>query len=370
MPTRPSIGALTGFIRLHERALVRASIVGLVLFGGLVSVGVIVSRIRIPVLDRVERIIDHWDNRWTRRLEYGEQLVKAKKYPQAAEYLAALDREFPARSVRHKRGEERERLLNALGQSYAGIGKKKLALETYRRLVEFDPRNFANHHLFVEASLKFHETELAEKQLAEILKIHPTHLPSVRTQIKIHFDKSNYAAVVAAFEKYFNAYLMQQVAAVLGQSSASVNVPVDGRFHDVELRITQLPETAGELVLQPGPFAIEIKQVTLQHPATVGVLGVGSAQLWPGQTSWRFQEMAPIGTNGFRALGPGAALRLVVPAQPRGVGEIHLSLRLFKPLDKDLSEMIRKSYHNLLRHDALKAMRDRSVASLTQGADL
>ena len=203
-------------------------------------------------------------------MEYGERLVTAKEYAQAVEFLVALDRDFPARVIEHKRGWERQRILRALGLSYSEMGKKQLALDTYRRLVDFDRRDFESRYLLAQACLKFGEPKLAEEHLAGVLKIHPTHMPSVRAYLKYHFDKGDFAAVIAAYETYLNAFLMRQITVGLGQSSANVYVPVDGRFHDLELRLTLLPEVSGELALRGEEFAIEIKQVTMQAPLLVG----------------------------------------------------------------------------------------------------
>jgi hypothetical protein len=251
--------------------------------------------------------------------------------------------------------------LRALGRSYAELGKKKLTLDTFRRLVEFDPRNFENHHLLAQASLKFHETDLAEKQLVEILTIQPTHMPSVRTQLKNHFDKSSYAAVVAAYEHYLNAFLIQTITVALGQSSVQVNVPVDGRYHDVDLRLMQSPGGAAELALQVGEYAIDIERVTLQAPLVVGQTGVAITPIWPSQTSWQVQEMERVGEGSFRALGRGASLRLKVPAQPQEIAAVHLRLRLFKSIDSDMWKMVALSYQRLLRYDDLKTAQARSV---------
>jgi tetratricopeptide (TPR) repeat protein len=368
MDRRPVSSDFTRFVRVHERELVAVSLLGLALLGGIVTVGILVNRIREPALDRVEQIINYWDDRWTRRLEHGERLVKDKEYAQAVEYLAALDRDFPARSVRHKRDMERERLLRALGTSYSELGKKRLALETYRRLVEFDPRNFESRHLLAEACLKFGELDLAVEHIAGVLKIHPTHMPSVRALLKIHFDKGNFAAVVDAYEAYLNAFLVQPAEAKLGQSSAKFNVPVDGRFHDVELRLNHSPDTPGELVLAAGQLAIEIKRVAIEAPVLVGKPGVPTVALWPGAILWRAQEMTPIGSGSYRALGPGAALRLDVPPQPRGVAKVYLTLRLFKPFDPELWGMVQKSYERLLKYDELKAARARSVEGIPVSA--
>ena len=124
MPRSPASHRFGRFFREHERSLVAVSIVSLLLLGAMAAIGVKMRGIRVSVLYRAERIVDYWDDRWTRRLEYGEGLVNAKDYPQAVEYLVALDRDFPAQYVKHKRDTERERLLRALGHSYAEMGKK------------------------------------------------------------------------------------------------------------------------------------------------------------------------------------------------------------------------------------------------------
>jgi tetratricopeptide (TPR) repeat protein len=248
------------------------------------------------------------------------------------------------------------------------MGKKRLALDTYRRLVEFDPRNFENRHLLAQACLRFGELDMAAEHLAGVLKIHPTHMPSVRALLKIHFDKGNFAAVIAAYETYLNAFLVQQAEATLGQSSAKFNVPVDGRFHDVEVRLNHSPDTPAELALAVGQLAIEIKRVAIEAPLLVGKPGVPTVPLWPGETSWRVQEMTPVGVGSYRALGPGAALRLEVPPQPRGVAKLYLTLRLFKPFDPELWGMVQKSYERLLRYDDLKAARARSVIGIPVSA--
>ena len=370
MPARsPASSHFARFVREHERSLVAICLVSLLLFGALGAAGVILDRIRVPVLYRVEKILNYWDDRWSRRLEYGEGLVNAKNYPEAVEYLEALDREFPAQNVKHKRDQERERLLRALAQCYSEMGKKRLALDTYRRLAEFDPRNFENHYLLAEAGLKFKETRIAEEQLAEVLRIHPTHMPSVRAILKMHFDKGDFAAVVDAYETYLNAFLIQPVTVAVGESSTKVNVPVDGELHDFEVRLSHSPTTSAEIIFHVGEFATEIKQVTLQPPLLVGAPGVATKPVWPAKTSWRVQEMAPIRLGSYRALGPGAALHLDVPPQPRGVAAVHIRMRLFKPTDPDLWSMVETSYRRLLRLDGLKATLARSAVGMANGLD-
>ena len=146
-----------------------------------------------------------------------------------------------------------------------------------------------------------------------------------------------------------------------------IKVPVDGRLHDFAVRLSHLPTAPAQLVLHVGEFAIEIKQVELQTPLSVGETGVPAIPVWPAKTSWQVQEMAPISIGSYRALGPGGALHLDLPPQPKGFAAVHLRLRLFKPTDQDMWDMVKTSYRNLLRYDALKAALARSAIGITNG---
>ena len=118
-----------------------------------------------------------------------------------------------------------------------------------------------------------------------------------------------------------------------------------------------------------GEFAIEIERIALQGPLVVGKSGVMITPIRPSQTAWLVQEMARVGAGGFRALGPGASLRLEVPPQPQGIAAVHLSLRLFKPIQPDMWSMVETSYRRLLKYDDLKAARSRSVIGPPNGDD-
>ena len=120
-----------------------------------------------------------WDGRWTLKVERGEELVAAGRWEEAIAYLQPLDRAFPARDVRHARDTERERILRALGRAYEDTGRKRLSLETYRRLVAFDTRNYRNHLALARTATLFDEPEEALLHYRHILEIHPSHLPSL-----------------------------------------------------------------------------------------------------------------------------------------------------------------------------------------------
>ena len=369
MNPRSSANRFLQFVNFHERKIVALSIVGLFLLGGISSAGILLGRIRVPVLNSVQEFVNYWDDRWSRRVEYGERLVNSKQYADAVDYLATLDRIFPAQNVRHRRDIERERILRGLGRSYSEMGKKRLTLETYRRLVEFDPRNFESRYLFAQACVKFNEIDLAQEHLTGLLKFHPTHLPSVQTSLKIFFDRGNFRAVVDRYEAYLNAFLVQPLTVALGGATTSFNMPVDGQFHDVDLRLLREPRSAAELTVQVGQFAIEVERVRLQAPLVVGKTGVRVTPIWPGPTSWKFQEMVRVASGRYRGLEPGASLRLEVPPQPEGIAAVYLRLRLFKPIDQSMWNMVRTSYERLLRYEDLKIVQSRSIIAITAGND-
>ena len=369
MDRRSSPNNFLHLVNFHERKLVASSIVAMVLLAGMLSAGILVGKIRVPVLNYVESIVDYWDDRWSRRVEYGERLVNSKQYEDAVQYLATLDRIFPAQNVRHKRDMERERILRGLGHSYSELGKKRLTLETYRRLVEFDPRNFESRYLLAQACVRFNEIKLAQEHFAGLLKFHPTHLPSVQSVLKIFFDRGDFVAVVDHYEAYLNAFLLQPLTVELGGAATTFNVPVDGYFHDVDLRLLRDPGTSSELRLQVGELAIEVERVRLKAPLVVGKTGVSTTAIWPGPTSWNSQKMIRVASGRYRGLGPGASLRLGVPPQPEGIAAVYLRLRLFKQIDHSTWSIIRTSYERLLRYDALRAAQSRSIIGFSVGND-
>ena len=174
------------FFQRHERSLAIGYIALVVLFLGAFTFFPVRSRI----LDGIQRGIHTWDNRWTRRLEVGEAMVRAGHYDEAVGYLEQLDREFPAKDVRHGRDKERERLLVALGRCYTELDRKSRAIETYQRLVRFDPRNYRNHYALGVAANKllagWAPAVEARDAFLQVLAINPNHLPSVRGAMAYH----------------------------------------------------------------------------------------------------------------------------------------------------------------------------------------
>lgn len=351
------INRLRRAYRRRESTLVAVYLCGIVLLVG--SFGV--DKGRIAILGGVEGIFAYWDDRWTRRLEYGEWLIANGRFAEAAGYLSSLDRKFPAWHVKHARELDRERLLRALGSSYVEIGKKKRALDTYRRLVEFDPRNFENHYNLAMVCVRLHKLEEAIQHFEQVLAIYPTHLPSIRGYMSLLFDKGDFGSVVSVYEKYLDAIEFQNLKVEFGEQVVGIDVPVDGQFHDLEVRVFKPPGWLGELVIRTEKFSIEIKQVLLEAPLVVGKAKTAPTQIWPGETLWRVEEMAPVRPGLYRALGSGAVLHLGLPSHPQGVGKAILRLRLFKAFDTESWGMVEKSYRNLLQNDRLETARSRML---------
>lgn len=318
--------------RPWERTLLAAYVgVLLVVFAALA-----VDGWRDGLLRRLQAASDAWDRRWEHGLERGETLLAEGRFEQAEQELAALDRSFPAPRVEYARDRERERLLRALAASHEALGRKRRTLEALRRLVAFDPRNYANHAALARAAEHFGESDEALAARREVLRIHPGHLPSVRAVVGAEVGRGDFPAAVAAYERYLDAFHLERVELSTGAGSARASVPVDGRFHDVEL-VLATPPDARELRLEHGPFAAEVAALELEAPLAVGE---------PGPPA----RAAPV-LEGDRA---------PLPASPRGWARARLRLRLFKPVDAELWSEVETAYRNLLDWDGLARARERT----------
>lgn len=360
------IERLRHIYRHYERMLVGLYVISILLIAGVFCMAMIAMSLRgdnilSDLMTRVEDVHAYWDDRWSRRVEYGERLVSSGHFEAAVFYLTALDQDFPARNVKHKRDRERERLLYALGSSYAEMGKKRKTINTYRSLVEFDPRNFRNHYLLAVNCVRFNEYEEAKEEFRQVLAIHPTHLPSLKEYVSIHFNRGDFRPVIGAFEEYMNAFQVQNITVELGDLSTTVGVQVDGNCHDIEVRLRQKQGWAGTLAIYSGGLSIEIEHVILKAPVMVGDIGDLTSRIWSGETSWQSEEMECINVGSYHSLGSDSVARLDIQAQPQGVDKICIRLRLFKKYDAELWNLVEKSYHNLLDKGGLMLVRSRML---------
>jgi tetratricopeptide (TPR) repeat protein len=346
-------------IRARERLWVR-SYLGLV---ALLFIGFAVPAVRTRVLYTIQRAIDAWDDRWVGRLEVGERMVADSQFVQAQPYLAALDAEFPARSNRHKWDKERERLLLALGKAYAANGHHRLALETYRRLVAFDPHNYKNNYALAMLANELRPSwampKEAHAQLLEAFKLNPLDASVLRELAQYGFEKAEWQETSALFEQYLNSVWFQHVVVKIGSDSTSIVVPVDGTFHDFEVSLPAPAQPSNALSLETRGLSAEVAQVTLVPALKVGAPGSPMLPIWPGGAVWQADSMKARGPGLFEARGGHTRLQLPLAPVDEPIGIVRLRLRLFKPVDAGTWDTIDRSYRNKLNYAGLAAAKAR-----------
>jgi tetratricopeptide (TPR) repeat protein len=300
---------------------------------------------RRVVLHAAEDAAARWDDRWSRQLAEAEALIAAGALDSAAIYLEHLDQQFPARHVKHARDAERQRLLRALGATYTALGRDDRALLTYRKLVAFEPRSYANYYDLAQACIRAGEEAEARQHLLSALAINPTHLASVRSYVKLAYDVRDYAAVVRAYQTYLDAFMVQEAQVRVGESSVVVPVVVDATFHDVSALMSLPANSRLGLSIDAGGLPVDLERVVLQPPVLTGGKPQDAIVLQPANA-----------TNTTLMTGVAGAER------------IDLRLRLRKPVDPTLWNMVERSYRNLLDSEGLARTREASMLMATVAA--
>ena len=357
--TRPRDPSRWQFLRRHERVLALGYLALVVLLLAAFSFG----PVRARILGTVQGGIRAWDDRWTRRVESAETLVREGRYAEAASYLERLDREFPALDVRHRRDKERERLLVALGRSYTELDRKSRAIATYQRLVAFDPRNWRNHYALGVAANRllsgWAPAIEARDAFLQVLLIHPNHLPSVRGAMSYHAARGEFALVTPIYQQYLDAYLQQPMTLALGDTVVPFEVQVDGREHVIDIPLARPDGWSGQLTLSTAGFSLGLDGITLIRPArTGGAGGTGSADL-------DLSAVSPAGMTAvagvWRADSGSSRLSLPIAVQAGGISTVRLRIRAFKPLDPTTWNYAATAYRNQLDWAGLQAATTRSV---------
>ncbi len=327
----------------HERSL---TIFYLVLVAAAIA-PLLVPQLRTPIANLAQRVIIKFAQQPIADVTYGEALVAAGKYEDAVSYLSSLDQSFPARTVRHALDVERERVLRGLGQAYEGLGRKRLALGSYRRAVRFDPRNVENHFALAQAARRFDEPDEAAEHFAYILSVHPSHLPSVNALVQHAFDAADYHKVVALFQTYLDSIRVDTIVVELGARQAAVRVVVAGHKHNVRAVFDQ-PVTADgdELRIRSrtGPIAIEHVRLDFAFHGEYDVPQVAASR--SNSTTASVQSSA-------------SSWSIRLPEKPFAVKAVDLTLKAPKKVDVQTWDMVETSYRNTLNPGGLETARAR-----------
>lgn len=311
-----------------------------------------------------ERWVSAWDERFARRLAACEQALEAGQLATALPALVRLDREHPARTTIHARDRERERVLTLLGRAWVAAGKKRRALETFDRLVAFDPLNWANHWERAEARLRLGEADAALAGYADVLAIHPSHLPSVRATIALHAEAGRFAEVAATYEAYLAAWHLAALEVELTRGAGepevlSLDVPADGRPHRVELPLTRSDGFAGRLTLSTRGYSSAVHALGWRAGRVVGAVAP--------EPERRVAAPAPLevfggelveGTLVARSSDSGAAFALEAP--PGGGAGLWIELSVFKAVDEETWARVTTACRNLVAEGRLEAARART----------
>ncbi len=342
---------LAGIVRRRERALIVAWLAACALLLGALGVWGV-------GFGGAERVIDAWNARWIPRIEAGEELMEAGRFEQAAAHFERLDRDFPALFIKHRLDRERERVLERLGASYLELDRKRSALETFERLVAFDPRNWRNHYLHATALEHFGED--ADEVFAGVLAIHPNHRPSVHSRITARFEGGRFAEVPEQYEAYLDAWLLARMTLEVSDASLPFEVVVDGREHAVEIPFEVQGGWSGELCLLTAGYSIRVASVELIEPLRVGRAEPAAATTVLGQADWQAYDAEPAGPSTWSARSPDSAL-CVAGVGTHPTTRVRLLLTVYKAVPAELWARVERSYLNALDRDGLEAARARTV---------
>ena len=313
-------------------------------------------------LNGAEEAVDAVGARWTRRVDRGERMVRDGRYAVAAHYLQRLDAEFPAVFVKHRLDRDRERLLGLLGRCHRELERKGRTLETFQKLVDFDPRNWNNHFQLAEAALYFSEAGLAAESYERVLEMHPTHLPSVQARAQLFYDGGLYAQAVSEVERYLDTWLLAPITLELDDASYALEVPADARPHTIELPIDLPAGWDGILALGTHGYSVEIGRIELVPAMRTGSTEPVKPSIIPRNAPWQPVYALQMGVSRFAAQESGSRVLCVEPgALPRGATRARIALTVFKSFPADLWALTEQSYRNALDLEGLDEARDRVV---------
>ncbi len=332
------------WVARHERALIAAWLCASALLVGALAVWGV-------VFNGAERAVDVWDSAWIGEVERAAAELERGEVERATERLEHVVRTNGVSFVKHKHDKEHERALALLAQAYATADRKAKTLATLERLVEFDPRNFANHFRQAEALQAFGEDALAREAYERVLAIHPTHWPSVAARIDREFAAGNYTPVPELYERYLDSWLLAPLRLVAGERQVEFEVQANGLAQEVDVAIEIESGWKGRLRLETRGYTAALERLELVPALRVGELGrPPSTVLAPGDS--RDREVLASDVH--------SALEFGELELPHGAQRVRLKLTVFKRLSPDTWTQVQKSYANKLLHERLASARARS----------
>jgi tetratricopeptide (TPR) repeat protein len=346
-------GALRRWIQLHERGLVVGWLAGCALLLAVLGAWGIGA-------NGAERAVDELDSGWVRELNALAERVRKQEFEAVLPRLERLDGECPANFVKHRFDKEREQLLGLLAQCYAELDRRKPARDTLHRLVAFDPHNFDNHFRLAEAERAFGDELAARASYEQVLAIHPSHLPSLQATIEMAFADGRHADVVAAYERYLDAWLLGSVKLRCGDQVIELESQVDGRERVVEGLLSLPADWSGQACLETSGFSARIASIELAAPVLAGESRAAPSVRWTPDATWT----AASGTSavpGELSAGTIESSLCGTASAANGAARVRVTLTLFKALPAPLWSRVRASYRNQLAFEALDGAEKRSL---------
>jgi tetratricopeptide (TPR) repeat protein len=336
----PEGHGIASFVARHERALAAA---WLALCTALVATMAVWG----IVLNGAERAVDRASVSWLKRLAEAEQLLAQGHSSRALAALERIDRECPATFVKHRHDRERERLLAALAHAYRAEGRKKRALETLERAVEFDPKNFGNHFRLAELARELGEDDRARTGYEAVLAIHPTHLPSAAARMDMDFAAGRYEPAVETFERYIDAWQLATVHLQVGTTRVALDVPVDGRVHELEVLCEVEAGWSGPLELQTHGYSARVESFEAIPALLAGEAPRPTLRL-EADAAWTAAGGTSPASGELLASDTSAMLQSPPVTATHGVARVRMKLGLFRSISPTMWKQAEKSFANRL----------------------
>lgn len=327
------------WIQRHERGLIVAWLAACALVLAALGVWGV-------ALGGAERAIDRFDNAWVAQLDRAAAELDDGRFDRAASRLERVVRSDGVTSVKHRLDKEHERALSMLARAYAASDRKSRALATLDELVEFDPRNFANHFQRAATLRGFGDTAAAREGFEAVLALHPTHWPSVEAWIDMAFDGGLYEPIPAFYERYLDAWLLARLRIEAAGVETWFETQVDGHAHEVAIPLALATGASGAVRIDTFGFSARIEALEFLPPLHVGELRCGPSVELEGGDVDAFDRTSGLTLSGFEA--------------PLGVESVRVRLTLYKHLTDDTWTQVSKAFANRLLHERLAVADDRS----------